>query len=219
MKSYQSPDYGVGYAYASSPMGPYSKSPSNPILSQDASRSIFSTGHGSVIGARGSSDPKELYYPHHARPSASSDRYLYNARLFVNPDTLYMGIGSDAGDLRLPSGVAPVDVSSNSTGNGTWTVSVESKDGVAFDLSSPANRLLAWVDTGDSSDGNRTTVEDVEVEVVGGSVTVRGAVPLGTTVKVVYQRARSNETQPWLNVSQAEGLKGGWEAVGTTLEL
>ena len=39
--SYQSPDYGVGYAYAKSVSGPYYKSGSNPILSQDASRAYI----------------------------------------------------------------------------------------------------------------------------------------------------------------------------------
>lgn len=76
-----------------------------------------------------------------------------------------MGFGADAGDLRIPSSVAPFSISSNSTGNGTWTVTVESKDGVAFNLYSPANRIFAWVESGATS-GNTTSV-DVDVEVVG----------------------------------------------------
>lgn len=127
-----------------------------------------------------------------------------------------MGFGADAGDLRLPSGVAPFSIYSNSTGNGTWSVSVESKDSVAFNLSSPANRLFAWVENGDSS-GNTTTSLDVDVDVVGGNVTVNGIIPQGAKMKVVYQRARYNETQPWANVSQVEGLGGEWEVVGMTL--
>lgn len=214
--SYESPYYGVGYAYASSPLGPYYKSNSNPILSQDASRSIYSTGHGSIIGVKGSNSTKELYYPHHARPTVDSDRHLYNARLFVEPDTLYVGFGADAGDLRLPSGVAPFSISSNSTGNGTWTVNVENKDGVAFNLSSPANRLFAWIESGDAS-GNTTSV-GVDVEVVGENVTVAGALPQGATINVVYQRARANDSQPWLNVSQVAGLGADWELVGMTLD-
>ncbi|TFY61438.1 hypothetical protein EVJ58_g4511 [Rhodofomes roseus] len=104
--NYESPDYGVGYAYAHSVAGPYYKSGSNPILSQDASRGVYSTGHGSILAS--STNPAELYYPHHARPDPSADRYLYTARFFVDPDSLYVGFGADEGDLRLPSGVAPV---------------------------------------------------------------------------------------------------------------
>lgn len=104
--------------------------------------------------------------------------------------------------------------------NGTWTVTVESKDGVAFNLSSPANRLLAWVESDDTSGSGNTTALDVDVVIEGGDVRVpAGAVlPRGATIHVVYQRARSNETQPWLNVSQVEGLGAEWEMVGTTLE-
>lgn len=36
--NYESPDYGVGYAYAHAVDGPYYKSGANPILAQDASR-------------------------------------------------------------------------------------------------------------------------------------------------------------------------------------
>ncbi|TRM68440.1 glycoside hydrolase family 43 protein [Schizophyllum amplum] len=208
--NYESPDYGVGYAYASSVDGPYFKSDSNPILSQNPSREVYSTGHGSIIGAMGSDT--ELFYPHHARPSVNATRYLYNARLFVEPDSLYMGFGAEAGDLRWPHGVAPLTVAAAvASGNGsagtTWTVSVESASGAAFNLSHPSNRLLAWVE------GNNATA--VEVEVVGGNVTVGGKP--GGEVKVVYQRARANETEPWRNVSQAESIWSDWDVVATTL--
>ncbi|KAL1704349.1 glycoside hydrolase family 43 protein [Schizophyllum commune] len=212
--NYESPDYGVGYAYASKVDGPYVKSPSNPILSQDPSRSVYSTGHGSIIGAQGSD--KELFYPHHARPSVNATRYLYNARLFVEPDNLYMGFGSEAGDLRWPSGVAPLTISAsvaegntteltNSSASTAWTVTVSSASGAAFDLSQPGNRLFAWVE-GD---------EAAQVQVNGSTVTVGGK-PAGD-VKVVYQRARVNETEPWRNVSQAESIGAEWEFVATTL--
>ena len=126
--SYESPDYGVGYAVADKVTGPYYKSGSNPVLSQDASRSIFSTGHGSIVAS--AANPNELYYPHHARPSPADTRYLYTARLFVEPDSLYMGAGAEAGDLRFPSGVAPLSIKATKAGDG-YDVSVTSASGAA----------------------------------------------------------------------------------------
>ncbi|KAH9919536.1 glycosyl hydrolase [Fomitopsis serialis] len=192
--NYESPDYGIGYAYAHSVTGPYYKSGSNPILSQDASRTSSTwhllDGHGSI-----------LYYPHHARPNSSADRYLYTSRLFVEPDSLYIGFGADAGDLRLPSGVAPFSIKASplaDPGNGTsrWNVSVHAGSGAPFDLASPQNRVWA-----EAADGSAVSVE-------GSIVTVAGA-KSGESVRVVYQRARSNATEPWVDVAQSRGL--AWE--------
>ncbi|KZV61333.1 glycoside hydrolase family 43 protein [Peniophora sp. CONT] len=206
--NYVSPDYGVGYAYAKSVDGPYYKSGSNPILSQDASRGIYSTGHGSIIASAGSNG-KEIYYPHHARPSTDADRYLYNARLFVEPDNLYMGFGADAGDLRVPAGVAPYEISAkkNSKGNDTWEVTVKSAQGASFDLSSPQNRIRAEL-----------------VGAANATVTVNGStisVPEGTEgqVRVYYERKRANETLPWAEVVQFEGLVGAGKTVSTTIKV
>ncbi|TBU47364.1 glycoside hydrolase family 43 protein [Dichomitus squalens] len=197
--NYESPDYGVGYAVADKVSGPYYKSGSNPVLSQDASRSIFSTGHGSVVAS--SANPGELYYPHHARPSPDDDRYLYTARLFVEPDSLYLGFGPDAGDLRLPSGVAPLSIKTEGGQNGTYEVVVRSASGAKFDLSNPINRVRVEVSGGATAQVN------------GGLVTIDGNATAkskgSSTVRVVYERARSNETAPWLAVSQARGIDTG----------
>ncbi|TFK93542.1 glycoside hydrolase family 43 protein [Polyporus arcularius HHB13444] len=207
--NYQSPDYGVGYAYAHSVSGPYYKSGSNPVLSQDASRSIYSTGHGSIVAS--GANPNELYYPHHARPSPVDDRYLYTSRLFVEPDALYLGFGADAGDLRLPSGVAPLYIQAKGGRNGTYEMSVTSASGATFDLANLINRVTAEVVSG--GDG-------VSVQVDGGLVTVDGAAkgPGRTKVKLVYERARSNSTAPWSPVSQFRAVDDA-DLVSTTITL
>ncbi len=43
---YQNQGYGVGYATSDSPMGPWTKSPANPLLQGDADAGLVGTGHG-----------------------------------------------------------------------------------------------------------------------------------------------------------------------------
>ena len=167
---------------------------------------IYSTGHSSIIASAGSNG-KEIYYPHHARPSTDADRYLYNARLFVEPDNLYMGFGADAGDLRVPAGVAPYSISAKKGGSNMWEVTVKSAKGASLDLSSPQNRIRAELV------GNA----NASVAVNGSTISV----PEGTTgeLRVYYERARSNATLPWAEVVQFEGHVGAGKTVETTIKL
>lgn len=185
-----------------------SRSYSGLTLYDVTAGSIYSTGHGSIVAS--GSNPKELYYPHHARPSPSDDRYLYTARLFVDPDTLYLGFGPDAGDLRAPTGVAPFSIHTTGSGNGTYNVVVKSATGAGFDLTNPINRISAEV-----ADGG----PGVTVYTHGDLLVVDGAAGKGkATVRVRYERARSNATAPWSAVSQFRAL-GDEEVVETTIVL
>ena len=49
--NWETPQYGVGYATSDSPLGPFRKSPTNPILSQNAQIGMYSTGHGSFASS------------------------------------------------------------------------------------------------------------------------------------------------------------------------
>ncbi|KIK60783.1 glycoside hydrolase family 43 protein [Collybiopsis luxurians FD-317 M1] len=213
--NYESPDYGVGYAYAPSPLGPYAKSNSNPILSQDASRNIYSTGHGSIVAVPSSSTgsgKEEFYYPHHARPSPDDDRYLYISRLFVDPDQLYVAFGPDTGDLRLPSGSAPFDMqvarTTTTTTNGSdsnYLVTVKNRYGVELDLENAANRVRVLVNGTEVANGT----SDISLD----------GVENGSQVTFRYQRARFNASEPWLDVKQFQGLAGEtWVEVNITHE-
>ncbi|KAF5387287.1 hypothetical protein D9757_006868 [Collybiopsis confluens] len=194
--NFESPDYGVGYAYAPSPLGPYFKSNSNPILSQDASN-IYSTGHGSIVSVPSSAGKEELYYPHHARPSPDDDRYLYISRLVINADELYVEFGSTAGDLRLPSGSAPFAIKVTSSNGTDYAVTVKNVYGVDMDLGNPANRVRVLTDgteinaSTNSNSSSILSLEDVEI---------------GSVLTFRYQRARSNASEPWLDVQQFQRL-------------
>jgi hypothetical protein len=202
--NYQSPDYGVGYAWSLDPTGPFTKSSSNPILSQDPSRNIFSTGHGSILSS--SSNKNELYYPHHFRPSSdpSADRYLYTSRLFLDPDTLFMGFGSEGGDLKIASGVAPCSISTN--GSRDVNVEVKSASGATFDLSSALNRL-------------RVLVDGVDQNVTATNGTLDLSSLQGSKATIRYQRARSNQTEPWSDVLQWKGFSGVKQFVEVNVTL
>src|SRR4051794_25769066 len=81
--NWETPQYGVGYAVADNPLGPFRKSPTNPVLSQNASIGMYSTGHGAIAT---SPDGRELYYVHHGRPSPPEpQRRLYTERMRIAP--------------------------------------------------------------------------------------------------------------------------------------
>ena len=62
------PGYGIGYATAAKPLGPWTKSPSNPIAGTDLRVGYSGSGHGCITS---SPDGTELFlvYHTHADPS------------------------------------------------------------------------------------------------------------------------------------------------------
>ena len=104
---YADPRYGVGYATASHPLGPWQKSETNPILSQDPSLGVSGPGHNSVIR---SADGKELFivYHSHADPKNPSPRRILNIdRLLVQPDKQLRVVGPTRSPQPVPSGTSP----------------------------------------------------------------------------------------------------------------
>ncbi|QGK72292.1 family 43 glycosylhydrolase [Allosaccharopolyspora coralli] len=149
--NFQNRHYGVGYATAQSPLGPWRKAPENPVLSQDEQQSMFSTGHGSVIA---SPDGAELYYVHHGRPSTSDHRRIYTARMRLDDGGL--SVDQSTADRPIPSGVAPyaletttdvVRVDQGATRIG-WTV--RSARGAGHALTHPLNRVTTSVEPPDA---------------------------------------------------------------------
>jgi hypothetical protein len=187
--NWETPQYGVGYATSSSPLGPFKKSPTNPILSQDASIGMYSTGHGSFAV---SPDGRQLYYVHHGRPSPTEpQRRLYTERAFLDPGSLGLSIDQATSDRPIPSGVAPysmgasartVYLRSGSSRSLAWQV--RSADGAALALGNPLNRVRATV----ANPG----VASVSPDATGSSGTVVGHAPGRTTVTLTYQREHAS---------------------------
>lgn len=78
---FESPSYGVGIAFSSSPLGKFKKSPSNPIIHQRPEEGIYSTGHGSIIETDG-----KLIYVFHGREEMAEKRSLFWTELTKNKD-------------------------------------------------------------------------------------------------------------------------------------
>jgi GH43 family beta-xylosidase len=183
--NWETPQYGVGYATSSSPLGPFKKSPTNPILSQNASIGMYSTGHGSFAV---SPDGRQLYYVHHGRPSPTEpQRRLYTERAFLDPGSLGLSIDQATSDRPIPSGVAPYSMGASSrtvylrAGSSkqlAWRV--WSADGAALALDNPLNRVRATV--------ANPTVASVSPDAGGSSGTVTAHAPGRTTVTLTYQR-------------------------------
>jgi hypothetical protein len=177
--NYENEFYGVGYATATSPLGPWRKSPANPVLSQDPAKGLYSTGHGSVIA---SPDGTQLYYVHHGRPTTTSARALYTSRLRLDHG---LSIEASTSDEPLPSGVAPLTVHTDDRvlrpspdHPATTTVRVASRAGAEFDLTNPSNRVRAELHPAGAG----------SVVVRGGDVTVTVTGRRAAVLTLVYQR-------------------------------
>jgi hypothetical protein len=150
--NWETPAYGVGYAVADSPLGPWRKAPGNPILSQNAAIGMFSTGHGDI---ERSPDGRQLFYVHHGRPTPTEpQRRLYtdrmrftSARVFGRPG---LRIHQSTSDEPVPSGVAPYRLHAGSRSlvlrpGGTRSLAawVTTARGVRVALANPLNRVRA----------------------------------------------------------------------------
>ncbi|WP_447007881.1 glycoside hydrolase family 43 protein [Saccharothrix isguenensis] len=183
--NYENEFYGVGYATATSPLGPWRKSAENPVLSQDPAQGLYSTGHGSIIE---SPDGAQLYYVHHGRPSTTSSRALYTSRVHPGDG---LSIDGSTADQPLPSGVGPLRARADDRvlptrpgGSATTTVHVTSAGGAEFALSNPQNRLRAALRPADAG----------TVVVRGDQITVTSTSHRPALLTVVYQRQRADGT-------------------------
>lgn len=185
--NFENEHYGVGYAVAESPLGPWKKSAANPVLAQHPERRLYSTGHGSVVA---SPDGREWYYVHHARQSTRDRRRLYTQRMQLElgrPPTL--SIDASTKDEPLPSGVAPFGIQAAQRELRARpqealevAVTVTSALGAAFDLAHPLNRLRA--ELADAGAG-RVVVE-------GGRVKAILTQTRETRLRIYYQRGKAD---------------------------
>ncbi|MGC7096863.1 glycoside hydrolase family 43 protein [Amycolatopsis lurida] len=183
--NYENEHYGVGYATADSPLGPWRKSPANPVLAQDPAQGVYSTGHGSITA---SPDGSEQFYVHHGRPSTTDNRRLYSSRMRVAGP---LAIDLTTADQPLPAGVGPLGLRADGrllrlrpgVAGGT-EVTVRSAPGAAFDLTNPLNRLRAKLVPANAG----------TVAVSGGRVEVTMHRPGAALLEIGYQRLRADNT-------------------------
>jgi hypothetical protein len=202
--NFENASYGVGYATATSPLGPWTKYAGNPVLHQDPTLPMYSTGHGSLAV---SPDGSETYYVHHGRPTPTTARKLYTERMFLDgspDDKGYPTLSMDqtTGDRPVPRGVAPytMSVTADRTAPGTvhlrWAV--RSAPGAAQPLGNPLNRVQVDLDRAGS----------VTPDADGAGATV--SVERAAIVTLTYQRMRADGS--YVDVHQ--GIGASRETVG-----
>ncbi len=86
---YADPFYGIGYATARSPLGPWIKSQENPLAAKDSAKGVFGPGHNSITT---SPDGSEMFMVYHTHISHD------NKNRVVNIDRLVI---DDKGKLNL----------------------------------------------------------------------------------------------------------------------
>jgi beta-xylosidase len=191
--NWQTPQYGVGYAVAKGPLGPWKKYAGNPILSQNSSIGMYSTGHGSVVF---SPDHRQAYYVHHGRPTPTApQRRLYTERMYfgaagVDPFGYpVLSIDQATSDRPIPSGVAPYAIRASNTSltlhagaRDSLSWQVTSHRGAALALANPLNRVAA--------SSSNPAVATIDATAAGGTV-VAGSHGR-TTITLTYQRELSS---------------------------
>lgn len=192
--NYENENYGVGYAVADNPLGPWDKYDLNPILSQDEELSVYSTGHGSFITTP---DGTESYYVYHGRSSTTGGRRLYTDRMYIDETKLdadgnpVIWVDQSTSDRPVPSGTAPytmradvdtlfIDIEEGNSAS--FSVDIESASGAKLPLANVLNRVQATVADEDIAD----------VSVDGGNVTVTSKDAGSTTITLTYQRLSSS---------------------------
>jgi beta-xylosidase len=96
--------YAIGYATASSPLGPYQKAANNPVLQKNTDKggAVSGTGHNSIAY---SPDGKEMFCVYHGRTAKTGDeRVVFIDRMAVKNGRITV-FGPTTTPQKLPSGV------------------------------------------------------------------------------------------------------------------
>ena len=94
--------YAVGYATSNSPLGPFKKSDTNPVLQQNTTKGglVSGTGHNSIIY---SPDGKEMFCVYHGRTTATgSERVVFIDRMTVKNGKITVN-GPTTQPQKMPS--------------------------------------------------------------------------------------------------------------------
>ncbi|MGI8582297.1 MAG: glycoside hydrolase family 43 protein, partial [Chitinophagaceae bacterium] len=97
-------NYAVGYATSKMPLGPFTKSSSNPVLQKNIEQEgiVTGTGHNSITY---SPDGKEMFCVYHGRTTATGDeRVVFIDRMKILKDGSLIVEGPTTAPQPLPSG-------------------------------------------------------------------------------------------------------------------
>lgn len=98
-------NYAVGYATAKSPLGPFAKSATNPVLAKNVEKGgiVTGTGHNSITY---SPDGKEMFCVYHGRTTATGDdRVVFIDRMKILDNGQLIVEGPTTDPQPVPTGV------------------------------------------------------------------------------------------------------------------
>jgi len=98
-----SPDYAIGYATSSSPLGPWTKHEGNPILSKDLSIGVSGPGHCSITESPDGSELFIVYHTHTFPSSPGGNRILNIDRIYFDEEGHLKVIGPTRTPQPMPS--------------------------------------------------------------------------------------------------------------------
>ncbi len=102
---YAEPFYGIGYATSKSPLGPWTKSTTNPLVAQDKARGISGPGHNCVIHSPDGKEQFVVYHTHTDPANPGGSRSVNLDRLVIEPNGSLKLLGPTRTPQLLPSGL------------------------------------------------------------------------------------------------------------------
>lgn len=102
---YAEPFYGIGYATAKSPLGPWEKSTANPLVSQKPEIGVSGPGHNCVLMSPDWKDLWMVYHAHEDAAKAGDKRTVNLDRLIVQPGGSLKLLGPTRTPQPLPKGL------------------------------------------------------------------------------------------------------------------
>ncbi len=96
--------YGVGYATASHPLGPWTKAEENPILASHLEIGVSSPGHNSIVQSPDGSELFIVYHAHADPKKLGGDRVVNIDRIAFTPDGKLRVKGPTRSPQPLPAG-------------------------------------------------------------------------------------------------------------------
>lgn len=95
---YADPTYGIGYATAPHPLGPWTKSPHNPLIARNLDAGISGPGHSCMVSSPDDSELFIVYHAHADPTKPSGRRVVCIDRAWVASD----GVLKTTGPTRTP---------------------------------------------------------------------------------------------------------------------
>ena len=111
------PAYGVGYATAEKPLGPWTKAKENPILASRLELGISAPGHNSIVRTPDGREMFIIYHTHADPQQPSSDRVVNIDRLEFTADGKLCVKGPTRSPQPLPSKANEPMASASQTGS------------------------------------------------------------------------------------------------------